>query len=175
MGCRHLLCLDTRGLASTLPSSLTSLPGASSAGPPATGSMGTGVVGPTPGRRRAVSIRPGSTHHADRGSQYCSVEYQAGARKNGISISMSGKGNCFDNAMVETFFKTLKAETRLAHPLPEQDRSRKRNRPLHRQLLPQSRPPPFPARSTFIQPASVRRAGSIRPENALHFPKASPA
>jgi putative transposase len=45
-----------------------------------------------------------------RGSQYCSVEYQAELRKNGISISMSGKGNCFDNAMVETFFKTLKAE-----------------------------------------------------------------
>ena len=37
-------------------------------------------------------------------------QYQAELRKNGISISMSGKGNCFDNAMVETFFKTLKAE-----------------------------------------------------------------
>ena len=53
---------------------------------------------------------PGLIHHADRGSQYCSIEYQAELRKNGISISMSGKGNCFDNAMVETFFKTLKAE-----------------------------------------------------------------
>ena len=38
------------------------------------------------------------------------LQYQAELRKNGISISMSGKGNCFDNAMVETFFKTLKAE-----------------------------------------------------------------
>ena len=45
-----------------------------------------------------------------RGSQYCSLDYQAELRKNGIVISMSGKGNCFDNAMVETFFKTLKAE-----------------------------------------------------------------
>ena len=43
-------------------------------------------------------------------AQYCSIEYQAELRKNGISISMSGKGNCFDNAMVETFFKSLKAE-----------------------------------------------------------------
>ena len=63
--------------------------------------------------RRAVAVRcpsAGLIHHADRGSQYCSVEYQAELRKNGISISMSGKGNCFDNAMVETFFKTLKAE-----------------------------------------------------------------
>jgi len=63
--------------------------------------------------RRAVAVRcpsAGLIHHADRGSQYCSLEYQAELRKNGISISMSGKGNCFDNAMVETFFKTLKAE-----------------------------------------------------------------
>ena len=49
--------------------------------------------------RRAVAVRrpsAGLIHHADRGSQYCSVEYQAELRKNGISISMSGKGNCFD-------------------------------------------------------------------------------
>jgi putative transposase len=43
-------------------------------------------------------------------AQYCSIEYQATLRKHGIRISMSGKGNCFDNAVVETFFKTLKAE-----------------------------------------------------------------
>lgn len=63
--------------------------------------------------RRAVAVRrpaAGLIHHADRGSQYCSLDYQAELRKNGILISMSGKGNCFDNAMVETFFKTLKAE-----------------------------------------------------------------
>src|SRR5580692_6471527 len=56
-----------------------------------------------------ASITGGSSGALDF-SQYCSVEYQADLRKNGISISMSGKGNCFDNAMVETFFKTLKAE-----------------------------------------------------------------
>lgn len=63
--------------------------------------------------RRAVTVRrpaAGLIHHADRGSQYCAIEYQAELRKHGILISMSGKGNCFDNAMVETFFKTLKAE-----------------------------------------------------------------
>src|SRR4029079_18513816 len=48
--------------------------------------------------------------HAERAMQYCSTEYQATLRKHGIRISMSGKGNCFDNAVVETFFKTLKAE-----------------------------------------------------------------
>ena len=63
--------------------------------------------------RRALVVRqPGSDllHHSDRGSQYCSNEYQAELRGHGIVISMSGKGNCFDNAMVETFFKTLKSE-----------------------------------------------------------------
>jgi putative transposase len=63
--------------------------------------------------RKALAIRqPGAglTHHADRGSQYCSTAYQAELRKHEIQISMSGKGNCFDNAVVETFFKTLKSE-----------------------------------------------------------------
>nr|WP_264484335.1 IS3 family transposase [Mesorhizobium sp. PAMC28654] len=53
---------------------------------------------------------PGLIHHSDRGSQYCSIDYQAELRAAGVIISMSGKGNCFDNAMVETFFKTLKTE-----------------------------------------------------------------
>jgi putative transposase len=43
-------------------------------------------------------------------AQYCSVDYQTALSKHGILISMSGKGNCYDNAMVETFFKTLKSE-----------------------------------------------------------------
>ena len=43
-------------------------------------------------------------------AQYCSIAYQAELRKHGALISMSGKGNCFDNAIVETFFKTLKSE-----------------------------------------------------------------
>jgi len=63
--------------------------------------------------RRAIAVRrpaAGLIHHADRGSQYCSIDYQHELRRKGILISMSGKGNCYDNAMVETFFKTLKAE-----------------------------------------------------------------
>jgi hypothetical protein len=92
-------------------------------------------------------------------SQYCSVEYQAELRKNGISISMSGTGNCFDNAMIETFFKTLKAELVWRTIFQKPDRSREHNRPLHRRLL-QLLPPPFGAR--LHQPASVRRAGSVK-------------
>jgi putative transposase len=63
--------------------------------------------------RKALAVRrpgKGLIHHSDRGSQYCSLAYQAELRKHGIQASMSGKGNCFDNAVVETFFKTLKSE-----------------------------------------------------------------
>src|ERR1700678_3719941 len=62
--------------------------------------------------RRAIAVRipaVGLSHHADRGRQD-SLDYQAELRKNGRVISMSGKANGFDTAMVETFFKTLKAE-----------------------------------------------------------------
>jgi len=61
----------------------------------------------------AVALRQppkGCIHHSDRGSQYCSHEYQVRLRKHGFRISMSGKGNCYDNAAMETFFKTIKAE-----------------------------------------------------------------
>lgn len=49
-------------------------------------------------------------HHTDRGSQYCAHEYQKILLQHGFQVSMSGKGNCWDNAITETFFKTLKAE-----------------------------------------------------------------
>ena len=49
-------------------------------------------------------------HHTDRGSQYCSHDYQKLLRQHGFRVSMSGKGNCYDNSAVETFFKTIKAE-----------------------------------------------------------------
>lgn len=63
--------------------------------------------------KMAVNLRQppkGCVHHTDRGSQYCSHEYQKLLRKHGFKSSMSSKGNCYDNAVVETFFKTLKAE-----------------------------------------------------------------
>ncbi|OCC01878.1 integrase [Labrys sp. WJW] len=49
-------------------------------------------------------------HHTDRGSQYCAHDYQKLLRKHGFKVSMSGKGNCYDNSAVESFFKSLKAE-----------------------------------------------------------------
>ena len=49
-------------------------------------------------------------HHSDRGSQYTSLNYQNRLAKHHITISMSGVGNCYDNAMKESFFATLKTE-----------------------------------------------------------------
>lgn len=62
---------------------------------------------------QAVSARrpaPGLIHHSDRGSQYCSHEYQGLLASYGIRVSMSRKGNCYDNAPIESFWGTLKTE-----------------------------------------------------------------
>lgn len=53
---------------------------------------------------------PGLIHHSDRGSQYCSYAYQAALQSHGMVASMSRKGNCWDNAPMESFFATLKTE-----------------------------------------------------------------
>lgn len=52
----------------------------------------------------------GLLHHSDRGCQYTSAEYLGELRKLGIRVSMSRKGNCWDNAVAESFFATLKME-----------------------------------------------------------------
>lgn len=52
----------------------------------------------------------GLIHHSDRGCQYTSADFEALAREQGIILSMSGKGNCYDNAVMESFFHTLKTE-----------------------------------------------------------------
>ncbi len=63
--------------------------------------------------KMAVALRQppkGSILHTDPGSQYCSHDYQKLLRQHGFQVSMSGKGNCYDNSAVETFFKTIKAK-----------------------------------------------------------------
>ena len=56
--------------------------------------------------------RPGDglLHHSDQGSQYTSFDYQTQLAALDVQVSMSGVGNCYDNAMVESFFATLKTE-----------------------------------------------------------------
>lgn len=60
---------------------------------------------------RAVALRPpgpGLIHHSDRGSVYASAAYRAALASWGAIGSMSRKGDCWDNAVVESFFATLK-------------------------------------------------------------------
>jgi putative transposase len=56
--------------------------------------------------------RPGAdlVHHSDRGSEYASASYQMLLREQNIQASMSKKGDCYDNAMIESFWATLKKE-----------------------------------------------------------------
>jgi putative transposase len=63
--------------------------------------------------RMAVTSRkvePGLILHSDRGDQYRSGEYQALLLNEGIRPSMSRKGNCWDNAVIESFFTRFKVE-----------------------------------------------------------------
>ena len=59
------------------------------------------------GRRNPAA---GLIHHSDRGSQYASYDYQAALGQHKMCCSMSRKGDCWDNAVVESFFSTLKTE-----------------------------------------------------------------
>lgn len=59
------------------------------------------------GRRR---VQPGLLHHSDQGRQYTSARYQALLRQHQILPSMSRAGDCWDNAVAESFFATLKCE-----------------------------------------------------------------
>ena len=63
--------------------------------------------------RMAIGCRKppkGLLHHSDRGSQYACQDYQQLLKQQGITPSMSRKGNCWDNAVVERFFRSLKYE-----------------------------------------------------------------
>jgi transposase InsO family protein len=62
--------------------------------------------------RMALETRQarGCIHHSDRGVQYASARYVALLREHGLEISMSAKGNPYDNAFMESFYKTLKYE-----------------------------------------------------------------
>jgi len=60
--------------------------------------------------RAARHPAAGLIHHSDRGSQYAAGEYRAELTAHGMIASMSGKGDCYDNAVAESFFATLEFE-----------------------------------------------------------------
>jgi len=57
-------------------------------------------------------------HHTDQGRQYAATAYQARLARYGIVPSMSPKGSCYDNAVVESFFSTFKNELLHHHAWP---------------------------------------------------------
>lgn len=59
---------------------------------------------------RKGKVKSGAIIHSDRGSQYASNAFRELLKKNGFRQSMSGKGNCYDNAQAESFFSRFKAE-----------------------------------------------------------------
>ena len=70
------------------------------------------------------SLQPGCIFHSDRGAQYCSAEYAAALKKRGLVGSMGRTGICWDNALAESFFASLKKELvyRTAFPTPRHAR-----------------------------------------------------
>ncbi len=67
----------------------------------------------------------GAIFHSDRGSQYCSDAFRNILCENGLQQSMSRKGDCWDNACVESFFHSLKVEAELHEPMMNRDQMRK--------------------------------------------------
>ncbi len=59
---------------------------------------------------RCYQPQPGLMFHSDRGSQYACDQFVAMAKASKVTLSMSGSGNCYDNAVAESFFHTLKTE-----------------------------------------------------------------
>ncbi len=60
--------------------------------------------------KRQRQLCTGLIYHSDQGSQYASHDFQASLKNDDITQSMSGRGNCYDNALAESFFATLKTE-----------------------------------------------------------------
>jgi transposase InsO family protein len=67
----------------------------------------------------------GLLHHADRGSQYAGGAYQALLTARGLTSSMSRKGNCWDNAVAESFFATLEHELLAESDFPSRQTARR--------------------------------------------------
>ena len=74
--------------------------------------------------REARHPAPGLMHHSDRGSQYTSGAYQAELAAHGMVASMSRKGDCYDNAVAESFFSTLEFELLQKHDWHTRDEAR---------------------------------------------------
>jgi transposase InsO family protein len=74
--------------------------------------------------REARQPAPGLIHHSDRGSQYTAGAYRAELAAHGMVASMSAKGDCYDNAVAESFFSTLEFELLMRNDWHTRDEAR---------------------------------------------------
>ena len=78
--------------------------------------------------RMAIAARnpePAVVHHSDRGSQYASTDYRALLGAHGMIASMSRTGNCWDNAVAESFFATIEFELIMKHDWHTREEARR--------------------------------------------------
>jgi putative transposase len=75
--------------------------------------------------RTARHPAPGLLHHSDRGTQYTAGEYRAELAAHGMVASMSKKGDCYDNAVAESFFSTLEFELLMRHDWHTREQARR--------------------------------------------------
>jgi transposase InsO family protein len=75
--------------------------------------------------REARHPAPGLIHHSDRGSQYASGAYRDELAAHGMVASMSAKGDCYDNAVAESFFSTLEFELLMKHDWHSKEEARR--------------------------------------------------
>jgi hypothetical protein len=120
----------------------------------------------------AVHLRnplPSCLFHSDRGSQYCSYDYQKKLQVHGLRPSMSGKGNCYDNATVKACpmipriigccaLQIIEGGTHLATEMADTAANRSRNLSAHQRVLQHPQTPFILGRH---QPARVRGQGGI--------------
>ncbi len=75
--------------------------------------------------REARHPAPGVIFHSDRGTQYAAETYRTELTAQGMLASMSGKGDCYDNAVAESFFATLEFELIMKHDWHTRDEARR--------------------------------------------------
>ncbi len=112
-------------------------------------------------RRRRPA--PGVIHHSDQGGQYVSLGFGQACQQAGISRSMGSVGDCYDNAVAETFFATLKKELVHRHVWPTPPGPRLGGVRVHRGVL---QPAASALHARNAQPRRVRGAARRPPAHA---------
>jgi transposase InsO family protein len=112
-------------------------------------------------------VHPGLVHHSDRGSQYASNDYTDLLKVHQIAISMSRKGNPWDNAACESFMKTLKYEEVLRNEYRNLAEARASIREFLEKIYNQKR---LHSALGYLPPAEFERIHSNRDAAARQFP-----